>query len=266
MMHFDFRHDEQVPLGSSGIIASRLGMGTGSAGWNGESRQTRLGTAAFVRLARRAFDSGITFFDTADAYGSHPFMRAALAEIPRDRVQIQTKIIHRTAEEAKADLDRFRRELGTDYIDSVLIHVVTEPDWNVRYRGVMDVLSEAKARGVISAHGVTCHSLAALETAAAEPWVEIDQARFNHAGSHMDAAPEVVQPVLARMRAAGKGVLAMKVLGQGDLAAEKETTLRCCIESGVFHGLVIGFEAPGEIDEVVEILRGRGVGVSRKAA
>src|SRR5205823_7329588 len=187
-------------------------------------------------------------------------------EIPREQVQIQTKIIHRDASEAKDDLDRFRHELGTDFIDSVLIHVVTEPDWNVRYRGVMDVLSEAKARGTIGAHGVTCHSLAALETAAAEPWVEIDQARFNHRGSHMDAAPEVVQPVLARMRDAGKGVLAMKVLGQGDLAAEKEETLRYCIEAGVFHGLVIGFEAPEEIDEVVEVMRGLGPRDVRRAA
>src|SRR2546428_14134684 len=112
----------------------------------------------------------------------------------------------------------------------------------------MAFLSEAKARGVIGAHGVTCHSLAALETAAAEPWVEIDQARFNHRGKHMDAAPEVVRPVLTRMRAAGKGVLAMKVLGQGDLAAEKEETLRYCIASGGFHGLAIGFTAPEEID------------------
>src|SRR5262249_36188695 len=106
----DFRFNDTIPLGDNGIVATRMGMGTGSAGWNGESRQTRLGTAAFVRLVRHAFDSGITFFDCADAYGSHPYMRAALAEIPREQVQIQTKIIHRSAEEARADLDRFRRE------------------------------------------------------------------------------------------------------------------------------------------------------------
>lgn len=250
------RSDAQVALGDTGLTISFLGMGTGSAGWNGESNQTRLGQAAFTRLVRHAYDSGITFFDCADAYGSHPFMRVALAGIPRERVQIQTKIIHRDAVEARADLDRFRQELGTDFIDSVLIHVVTEPDWNVRYRGVLEVLAEAKARGVIGAHGVTCHSLAALDAASREPWVEVNQARFNHRGVNMDAGPEEVRPILARMRAAGKGVLAMKVLGQRQLAAEKRQSIRFCLESGLFHGLVIGFESPAEIDEVCAVLRG----------
>jgi hypothetical protein len=58
----------------------------------------------------------------------------------------------------------------------------------------------------------------------------------------------------------------MKVLGQGDLAAEKAETLRFCIESGVFHGLVIGFEATEEIDEVVELMRSLGDGTRRMAA
>src|SRR5436190_22513354 len=97
MTYLDFRHNDTVPLGRSGIVATRLGMGTGSAGWNGESRQTNLGTAAFVRLVRHAFALGITFFDCADSYVSHPFMRAALAVTPRYQVTIQTMSIHRDA-------------------------------------------------------------------------------------------------------------------------------------------------------------------------
>jgi len=251
------RPAEQVDLGRTGIRVSPLGMGTGSNGWNGASNQTRLGQAHFTRVVRHAYDRGVTFFDTADAYGSHGFLREALRGVARERVQIQTKILHRTAAEAKADMDRFRQELGTDYLDSVLIHVVTEPDWNVRYRGVMDVLADAKSRGVIGAHGCTCHSLAALETAAAETWVEVNQARYNPRGVNMDAAPEVVLPVLGRMRGAGKGVLAMKVLGNGQLAAQKKECVRACLAAGVFHGLVIGFEQPGEVNEVLALMEGR---------
>src|SRR5262249_25593810 len=143
---------------------------------------------------------------------------------------------------------------GTDYLDSVLIHVVTEPDWNVRYRGVMDVLAETKARGLIGAHGCTCHSLPALETAAAEPWVEVNQARYNPRGVNMDAVPELVLPVLERMRRADKGVLAMKVLGNGQLAREKEACVHACLAAGVFHGLVIGFERPEEVDEMLGLM------------
>jgi aryl-alcohol dehydrogenase-like predicted oxidoreductase len=248
------RGQEGVALGTSGVRISPLGMGTGSNGWNGASNQTRLGQAEFTRVVRHAFERGVTFFDTADAYGSHTYLREALRGLPRDRIQIQTKIVHRTAAEAEADLERFHQEIGTDYLDSVLIHVVTEPDWNRRYRGVMDVLSEAKARGIVGACGCTCHSLPALETAAAEPWVEINQARYNPRGVSMDAAPEAVRPVLERMRRAGKGVLAMKVLGNAQLAAEKAICIRACLATGVFHGLVIGFERPAEVDEVLALM------------
>ena len=84
----------------------------------------------------------------------------------------------------RADLDRFRRELGTDYLDVCLMHCVTEADWTDRYGGAMDVLSEAKQKGIIRAHGCSCHTIEALRAAAKSPWVEIDLARINPIGAH----------------------------------------------------------------------------------
>ena len=99
------------------------------------------------------YDHGLRLFDTADDYGSHPAVAMALKQVPREKVTVLTKTDHRDAKSVRADLDRYRRELGTDYIDVLLIHCVTESDWNTRYRGVMDVLSEAKEKGVIRTHG-----------------------------------------------------------------------------------------------------------------
>ena len=251
------RVTDRRTLGKTGITASLLGIGTGSIGVIHASHQTRLGQEAFTRLIRHAFDSGIAFFDVADQYGSHPFLREAIKGLPRDKFIIQTKSGSRTAEGMRADIDRFRKELGVDTLDMVLMHCVTEPDWNTRFAGAKDALSEAKQKGVIRAHGCSCHSLSALEAAAADPWVEVDLARFNPWGKHMDAGPESVRPVLERMKAAGKGVIGMKILAQGDMTrgedrlARARESLRFALASGVLDSFVIGFESPQQIDEVL---------------
>ena len=70
------------------------------------SNQVRLGQEKFTSLVRHAYDSGITYFDTADQYGSHIFLRDALKKLPREKLFIQTKTRAQTVDVAKADLDR----------------------------------------------------------------------------------------------------------------------------------------------------------------
>lgn len=243
-----------VALGKTGIKVSFLGMGSGSTGWNYSSNQTRLGQKKFTEIVRHALDNGITFLDAADMYGSHTFYREALKGVPRERYALQSKIINRTAEEARKDLDRFLKELGVEYIDTVLIHVVTQPTWVSDYKGVRDVLSEAKEKGKIRAHGVSCHTISSLRAAAASDWVEVDLARINHKGVSMDAEPEVVAPVLRQMCESGKGVIAMKVFGNGDFRNldERTTSLRYIISQNCVDTMVIGFESREEIDEAVK--------------
>jgi len=140
----------------------------------------------------------------------------------------------------RADLDRFRRELGTDYIDIFLMHCLSSPEWTLRYRGVMDVLSEAKEKGIIRAHGCSCHTIGALRAAAQSPWVEVDLARINPIGAHMDADPNTVIGVLRAMKAAGKAVVGMKILGQGDLSSRQDEALRYALSLGVLDAFTIG--------------------------
>ncbi len=244
-------HDEVV-LGKTGIRTSRLAMGTGTMGGGRESNQTRLGTNPFVKLLADGYnESGLRFFDAADSYGTHPYVKEALKSVPRDKVTVLTKTDTRNPAGVKADIDRFRRELGVDYLDVVLIHCVTEADWTTRYRGAMDVLSEAKEKGVIRAHGVSCHSLEALKAAAASPWVEVDLVRLNPIGSHMDADPETVIGVIKQMRAQGKGIVGMKILGQGDLRDKPQEAIRYALASGVLDAFTIGAESKLEQRDLV---------------
>lgn len=245
-------HDT-VTLGKTGIRTSRLAMGTGTIGGGGRSNQTRLGMSPFTRLLVEGYnENGLRFFDTADSYGSHPYVAAAVKQLPRDKVTILTKSDHRDPAAMRADLDRFRKELGVDYIDILLIHCVTEDDWTTRYQGIMDVLSEAKEKGIIRAHGCSCHSIGALRAAAASPWVEVDLVRLNPIGSHMDADPETVIGVIKQMRASGKGIVGMKILGQGDLRHRQSEAIQYALNSGVLDAFTIGAESQTEQNDLTQ--------------
>ncbi len=246
-----FNASDTVEIGKTGIKTSRLAMGTGTFGFGGGSKQTALGSKDLVNLLLNGHDNGLRLFDTADAYGSHPHVAGALKHIPRDKVTVLTKTDSRDAAGVRADLDRYRRELGTDYIDIVLLHCVTEADWTERYRGAMDVLSEAKQKGIIRAHGCSCHSLEALRAAAKSPWVEVDLARINPIGSHMDAGPATVVGVLREMRAAGKGIIGMKILGQGDMRSRPDDALRYALSLNLLDAFTIGAENKAEQNDLI---------------
>ena len=209
---------DQVTLGRTGIKTSLVGIGTGSVGVKHSSNQVKLGETGFVKLIKSAYDKGITYFDTADQYGSHVYLRSALKGLPRDKLFIQTKTRATTAEMAKADIDRFREELGTGYLDTLLMHCMTKGSWPTDFRPVMDVLSEAKRKGRVRAIGVSCHGLDPLKTAVKTDWVEVDLARINPVGGNagrMDGTPEQVAACLKEMHAKNKGILGMKILGEG---------------------------------------------------
>lgn len=243
---------DRVLLGPRKIPISRMAMGTGTKGFGGGSNQTRkLGYKGIAELFRAAYDQGVTFWDSADAYGSHTYVREALKSVPRDKVTILSKTQATTADRMKSDLDRFRKELGTDYIDILLLHVQTAPDWNIRQRPVMDVISEAREKGIVRTHGVSCHTLGALKAAAAEPWVEVDLARLNPAGLYMDSDPQTVISVLKQMKAAGKGVIGMKILGQGGLRGKIDEALQFATAQEVLDCFTIGSESRQEFQDLL---------------
>jgi 1-deoxyxylulose-5-phosphate synthase len=246
-----FSASDTVTLGKTGLQTSRLAMGTGTVGVGHHSHQTDLGVKALSDLLLNGYDHGLRFFDAADAYGSHPHVAEALKHVPRDKVTVLTKTWSRDPKSARADLDRFRRELGTDYIDIALMHCLTEGDWTDRYRGVMDVFSEAKEKGIIRAHGCSCHSIEALRAAAKSPWVDVDLVRINPLGRHMDADPDTVISVIRQMKSAGKAVVGMKILAQGDLRDHRDDALRYALKLGLLDAFTIGAESKAEQEDLL---------------
>jgi aryl-alcohol dehydrogenase-like predicted oxidoreductase len=257
---------ELVPLGRTSLKVSRVCLGTGTRGGNRESNFTRMGAARFEALVRESLDRGTRLFDVADSYGTHPFIAPALKGIPRDRYNVATKIWFAPSggipeaerPDAEVVVARFLRELKTDHLDLVLLHCVMSSTWPAELRRYMDALSKLKEKGDIRAVGVSCHSIAALEAAAAEPWVDSVHARINPFGMSMDGSPEQVVPVLKKIHAAGKGVIGMKIIGEGRLRNDderKDASIRYALTLGCVDVLNVGCESLAELDDLAARVR-----------
>ncbi len=251
-----------VPLGKSGVKLSRLGIGVGS---NSGNVQRALGDEGFNKLIRYAYDRGITYIDTADSYKTHTYVRRAIKGLPRDKFFIQTKM-GGVPEKPLVELDRFRNELGVDYIDSVLIHCMVSPDWDQSHKRVMDALEEAKQKKIIRVHGLSCHSLPALKRSVELDWVDVHLVRVNPQGAHMDTPAEkwdaksdashvpAVMEQLKLMHEKKRGVIGMKLIGNGDFThpEDREKAARLAMQCGYLDAVVIGMKSAAEVDEAVE--------------
>lgn len=256
---------EPVTLGKTKLKTSRFCLGTGMRGGNRESNHTRMGKEKFEALIRESNDRGTQMFDLADMYGTHPYVIPALKGIKRDKYQIVTKIWFRPGgipEKERPDADvcveRFLREIGTDYIDLVLLHCVVSPKWPEELRKQMDIMAKLKDQGKIRAHGVSVHSLEALEACITEPWVDSVHARINPYGMSMDGPADKVAPVLKKIHDSGKGVVGMKLVGEGRLRNDPEKrdeSLRYVLALGCVDVLNVGCESIAEVDDITERVR-----------
>jgi aryl-alcohol dehydrogenase-like predicted oxidoreductase len=250
---------DAVTLGTTGVRTSFLAFGTGMNGGNRASDLTRLGQAEFTRILRHGLDQGVRFLDSADLYGTHPFIREAVKGVPRDRYELLTKIWPFKEDwiapsgGAKEEVDRFRKELGTDRLDVCLIHCMQNDRWPEEFERVRDELSRLKEQGVVGAVGVSCHDHGALKRAAALPWVDVILARINHKGGSKymcDDTVESVSATLRRARANGKTVIGMKIFGAGTLTDPdaREASLRYVLGQGLVDAMTIGTTAPAQFD------------------
>src|SRR5215510_6969766 len=148
-------------INKNNVKIPRLGMGTGSI--NGKV-QRDLGQEGFNKLIQFAYERGVRYIDTADNYKTHEMIREAIKGIPRDQLFIQSKLPLRpeTTANPMATIDRYRKELGVDYIDSLLLHCMTRGTWVADQKAVMDAFDEAAAKGWIRIKGCSCHGLNAL--------------------------------------------------------------------------------------------------------
>ncbi len=253
-----------VTLGRSGLKTTLLGMGTGFSGYNRSSNITRAGVAEMI--IRKAYEKGIRYFDCADSYGTHTYTSSALQNFPRDSYTIGTKIWvsqggipEPDRPDADVVTDRFRKELKTDYIDLIQIHCMTDGKWTDKEKKQMDILENLKAKNIIRAHGVSVHSLEAMEACIGNPWVDIVHVRINPFGESMDKSdPELVTPVIEKLHREGKGIIGMKLIGAGKFKNHSDKideSLKYVLGLGTIDTIIVGFEQEEQIDNYIARVR-----------
>lgn len=246
------RATDVIELGPAKIKISRMGVGTGTYGAGHDSNQLRaLGVNGVADMLCSAYEKGIFFWDTADSYGTHDAVKVALKKVPREKVTILTKTDAWTADKTKEDIDRFLKELGTDYIDILLLHTRMSATWNDEDKGSMEVMAQAKEKKILHSVGISCHSVEAMQVASKNPWLDICMVRLNPAGERMDDTPEVVLPIVKQMKANGKGTIGIKVLGEGSLIGGKEhdDALRYALAKDALNCFSIGCESFAQVSD-----------------
>lgn len=253
---------DPVLLGSAGAKVSRIGIGTGT---DSGRVQREMGQAGFTRLVRYAYDLGINLIDTADMYRTHEMIGRAIEGLPRESLFIQTKMQwDAPAMPAKPleVLDRFLRELDVDYVDSLLIHCATQPSWDTDLRPMMDAFDRAEEQGKIRFKGVSCHGLPALRRAVQVDWVQIQLARINPFGKHLDGRDgswdekgdlPSATAALQAMHGQGRGIIGMKLIGNGEFrdARVRQESIEFVMGCEFIQAAISGFASIEELDETL---------------
>jgi len=249
------------------VKTTLIGFGTGMRGGQRRADLTRMGYPKAIELLRLAYDLGIRLFDCADMYGTHDVVAEALRGKPRDSYVLVTKCWTRPGGLPEKErllpeetVERFLRECRTDYIDVVQIHCMDNNRWTSEYEKAMDSLAKLKRDGKIRAHGISSHSIAASDLAAETEWCDVVHIRINSEGIDMDvpqsdpqSVPEAVR-VAKKLHDAGKGVIAMKVVGQGKMGNAPELrkkSTKFVMELGTVHSMIVGFTELEHITEFV---------------
>ena len=192
---------ETVTLGSTGITVNKNGFGALPI--------QRISTEDAAALARKAYDAGITFFDTARFYTDSEEKLGVAFEGMREKVYIATKTAASTPEEFWSQLQTSLTNLKTDYIDLYQFHnpaVCPKPGDG---SGLYEAMLEAKAQGKIRHIGITNHRLAVAREAIESGLYETLQFPFCYLATEKDIE------LVAACKKANMGFIAMKALSGG---------------------------------------------------
>ena len=251
-----------VTLGKSKVKVTRLAFGTGTSSG---AAQRALGQDGFTSLVRHAYDNGIRFFETSETYHGMPEMLAiALKGLPRDSYRLMTKYSTPPRGVPSEKIDGFRQQLGTEYIDILLLHCLRPPTWATDYKELQDGMAEAKNKKIILSHGASIHGLQALRTIPGNQFLDIAMIRMNHKGAHMDTPelrdvnePGDVDEVVTHMKkvhAEGMGTISMKLVGEGSFitAEDRDASMKFAMNLGCVDAVTIGFTKTSQVDEAIE--------------
>jgi len=236
-------------LGRSGLTVSTLCFGTGYMGGP---------VAEGARLLARAYELGVTFWDTSDDYGTHPHVARALRDVGRDKIVVTTKTYAGTAAGARRSLTKALRELRVEAVDIFLLHAVDSAGELEAKLPALETLARSKDEGLVRAVGVSSHSREVLTKLLDLREVDVALAVVNQTGSWMkDATPKEMTEAVKRLYRSGRGVTGIKALGSGQVTgrAEVAAALRYAFRYPYVHATCVGMTSDSELEANVAAWR-----------
>lgn len=192
---------QTVTLGTTGITVNKNGFGALPI--------QRISDQDAIHLIHKAYNAGITFFDTARFYtDSECKLGEALAGI-RDKVYIATKTGATTAEAFWKDLETSLGNLKTDYVDLYQFHNPAFCPKPGDGSGLYEAILEAKAQGKVRHIGITNHRLSVAEEAIESGLYETLQFPFCYLSGEKELA------LVEKCKEKNMGFIAMKALSGG---------------------------------------------------
>ena len=192
---------KEVTLGSTGIKVNKNGFGALPI--------QRVSNEEAVKLLRKAYNAGVTFFDTARYYSDSEVKVGEAFDGMRDKVVIATKTGATNVETFWKDLETSLKNLRTDYIDIYQFHNIPFVPKPGDESGLYDAALEAKAQGKIRHIGITNHRLAVANEAIESGLYETLQFPFCYLATDKDL--ELVE----KCKEKNMGFIAMKALSGG---------------------------------------------------
>ncbi|MEA2583193.1 MAG: hypothetical protein QOF33_1278 [Thermomicrobiales bacterium] len=234
------------PLGATGVTVPLVGYGTAPLGKPEVSREHA------VRCLNHAIDLGITYLDTSPDYGSEPHVGEVMRS-RRDEVFLATKVNRRRKDDVLAEVRESLDRLQTDHVDLIQVHAVNawaDLEQALAPDGAVAALEQARDEGMVRFIGVTGHARPELLAEALRRYPFDTVLSALGVADRLVTAPEEFLLPVARDRNAG--VIAMKVLGHGEVA-NREFALRYSLGLPGVSLAIVGMKSPDEIDEIAAL-------------
>lgn len=242
---------DYVLLGGTGLSVSKLCFGTLTI----SPLQRGFDIDSGAALLKSAYEMGVTFFDTAEIYGTYAHLKKAFTN--NDDVIISTKSYSYDEQTAANSLDKARKGLGRDRIDIFMLHE-QESEHTLRgHREAIEYFLKMKQRSVIGAFGVSTHFTACVRAAAKHPEIDVIHAIYNIRGLGVaDGGRQDMEDAVKLAFAAGKGIFAMKPLGGGHMCSSPREAFAYAADSPYVHSVAVGMQSAEEVKENCEYFSG----------
>jgi len=235
-------------LGNTDLAVTKLCVGTD---WKG-----KFNLALGNKILCESFKLGINFWDSADNYGTHAYIREAIKKVPREKVIISTKISSLEVAGAKKDFENCLKTLSISYIDILFLHAIDNISELKTSAKVLDWLQKIKRNNLIRAIGVSTHTPKVVGYLAEIENLDLILTPFNKKGIEIRGKINDQLDYVKKAVKNGKGVIAMKILGGGDedLIDHREEAIRYVLDIPWFASLCIGIRSLKELKEDFKII------------